>query len=238
MKQASVLFSPLKNKRAFDEVCQEIKELVLKGTIKPGEKLPSEAHLAAQFQVSRQTIREALRLLELSGFVTIMRGANGGPVVKDTLLNRINSLFLDAFRMRNISIQELTQARLGIEKMILESVIDNATESDINKLEQNLAHAKERIAGRQLATDTNLEFHRLLAKASKNQVFYIVMGSIHAVERDYLISCQSDLETSSFAVICHQDILDALKDKDLDRALSVLQKLILHLNEKLQPAKR
>ncbi|MDZ7700199.1 MAG: GntR family transcriptional regulator [Deltaproteobacteria bacterium] len=66
----------------LDKISNSIKELILNGTLKIGDRLPSEKELAQQFQVDRQTIREALRLLELSGFVTIQRGPGGGPVIR------------------------------------------------------------------------------------------------------------------------------------------------------------
>ena len=65
------IFTPLKGKRAFEEVSSQIKKLVFEGVLKPGDRLPSETELAVRFNVGRQTIREALRILELSGFITV-----------------------------------------------------------------------------------------------------------------------------------------------------------------------
>src|SRR5665647_401366 len=64
------LISPLKSKRTFEDVCDKLKELVFNGTLIPGQQLPSEHALAQLFQVGRQSIREALRVLEYSGFIT------------------------------------------------------------------------------------------------------------------------------------------------------------------------
>jgi GntR family transcriptional regulator, transcriptional repressor for pyruvate dehydrogenase complex len=61
------MFQPIKGKRTFEEVSDKIKSLVIKGILKVGDRLPSEAELARQFSVGRQSVREALRLLELSG---------------------------------------------------------------------------------------------------------------------------------------------------------------------------
>ena len=99
---ASTLFRPIKLRRAFDEISGEIKRLIFKGILKPGDRLPSESELASHFGVGRQTIREALRLLELSGFISMQKGGAGGPLVVDTILNTISNSFLDAFQMGRI----------------------------------------------------------------------------------------------------------------------------------------
>ena len=103
--------------------------------------------------MSRQTIREALRILELSGFRTIQKGGIGGPLIKDTILNTISGLFLDAFRMEKISIEELTIARLEIEKVVLNYVLVHAEESDIRSLHDNLVRARKKVETLYLKTD-------------------------------------------------------------------------------------
>ncbi len=76
--------SPYKKRRAFEEIANNIKELISKGYLKPGDRLPPETEIARQFDVGRNTIREALRILELSGFVKIQMGGKGGPLIIDT----------------------------------------------------------------------------------------------------------------------------------------------------------
>ena len=66
-------------------------------------------------------------------------------MIKNTVLNRISELFLDAFRMQTISINELTEARLEIERIVLNHAMENADESDIRDLEKNVSKAREKI---------------------------------------------------------------------------------------------
>ena len=65
-------FRPARPRRAFEEIIHQIKALIEAGALKPGDKLPSERALAAEFQVSRNTLREALRTLELGGQITVI----------------------------------------------------------------------------------------------------------------------------------------------------------------------
>ena len=144
--QQEDLFTPIESKRTFEEISAKVKALIFEGTLKPGDKLPSELELARQFGVGRQSVREALRLLELSGFISVQKGFGGGPIVQDTISTRIRNLYLDAFRMEKITIDEFTTARSVIEKAIINEVIDQADESDIRCLQENIEGAKALIA--------------------------------------------------------------------------------------------
>ena len=221
------LFTPIESKRTFEEISSKVKSLIFDGTLKPGDRLPSELELAKQFGVGRQSVREALRLLELSGFVSIQKGYGGGPIVKDTISTRIRNLYLDAFRMEKITVAEFTSARLAIEKAILDEVIDKADDSDIKRIQANLAEAEELIADKKMATDENFDFHALLARASKNKVFIILEKSINAIHRNLRGRSTADYKTTRNAVKAHQEILDAIIKKDREKAIKLLDQHIL-----------
>jgi len=232
------LFSPLQKKRSFEEISNSIKALILDGVLQIGDRLPSEKDLAQQFQVGRQTIREALRLLELSGFITIQRGPGGGPVIKDTILRRIGDLFTGAFRMHNITIEELTRARLEIERVILKFVFENADKQDLKVLRENVATSEKRIADGLMGTEYNADFHSLLAKATKNEVFVIVMESIMAVHLDLLSRTGADLETSREVVRGHALLLDAIEAGDREEAYRLLEDHVVEVKERLNATSR
>ena len=221
------LFTPIESKRTFEEISSKVKNLIFDGTLKPGDRLPSEQELAKQFGVGRQSVREALRLLELSGFVSIQKGYGGGPVVKDTISTQIRNLYLDAFRMEKITVEEFTTARSVIEKAILNEVIDKADERDIKRIQANIAEAQELVANKKLATDENFDFHALLARASKNKVFIILEKSINAIHRNLRSRSTADYKTTRNALKAHQNILDAIINKDREKAIRLLDKHIL-----------
>ena len=243
-----IFFTPIKSTRAFEEISFEIKRLVFQGVLKPGDRLPSETELARQFRVGRQTIREALRLLELSGIIAIQKGSNGGPVIKNRILNTISNLFLDAFQMEKISIEELTAARCEIEKVVMNHVIENIEESDIILLQENIHAARQKIKNNILAIEENIEFHILLARASKNHLFVIVVGSIVAVLRNLLSQVEQHLEgtnddmgyneriiKSRNALKYHEGILNAIIEKNEGEAISSLKQHLEEVGSRLQP---
>ena len=93
--------------------------------------------LANQFGVGRQTIREALRVLELSGMISIKKGSGGGPVIQNTILNRIQDLFIDAFLTEKIVRDDLTSARCGIELLILDHLFEKIDRTHVQELEKS-----------------------------------------------------------------------------------------------------
>ena len=234
MRANKALFTPVENKRTFEEVSAKIKTLVFEGVLKPGDKLPSEAELAQQFNVGRQTVREALRILELSGFITVQMGFGGGPIIKNTILNVISNRFLDAFLMKKITTEELTIARLETEKAMLHYVLNNADDSDIKSLQDNIIQAKEHAKANIQPFKDNIEFHKLLAKASKNQVFEIIIESIMAIVSDFFCRVTPKMEDSKRVIEKHENILERILWKDSDNAIAYLEEHILEVGSRFQ----
>jgi GntR family transcriptional regulator, transcriptional repressor for pyruvate dehydrogenase complex len=226
------IFSPIKTKRAFDEISHEIKRLIFKGILKPGDRLPSETELAARFSVGRQTIREALRLLELSGFIGMQKGGAGGPLVVDTILNSITNSFLDAFQMGKISIDEHTNARLEIEKMVFNYALNNIEQTDVKCLQENIDLARRNIEKGLQAFEINLHFHKLLARATRNHIFIVVMESITASVAHIRSLLGMDLELSGRVVEEHQAIVSAIVAGNKAEALDLLEQHLTSLGHR------
>jgi DNA-binding FadR family transcriptional regulator len=228
------IFTPVQSRRAFEEVSSKIKTLIFEGALKPGDKLPSETELATQFSVGRQTVREALRILELSGFITVQKGYGGGPIVQDTILSQISNLFSDAFQMEKITLEQITTARISIERAILAHAIENADLRDLRALEDNLARAQKKADQNMMCIEENIEFHKLLAEAAKNPVFVIVAESVLAIMRALTSQLPPDPETCKKAIINHKGIFQGIRNKDMDEAVRSLERDFLDLQSRLQ----
>jgi len=230
LKKTSIIFAPLQTKRAFEEISAEIKRMIFSGVLNPGDILPSEIHLASQFGVSRQTVREALRRLELSGFIVVQKGASGGPVVVDTILNSINDLFLDAFQAKKVTTEELTKARLDIEKVVLKNIFKEKDKAEIALIKQFLEETKKKLERSIDAFEDNARFHKMLAKATKNCVFVILMESLMTVVAHFHSVLKIDMATIKSANKAHLRIIDAIEKGDEQLALDELEMDILHVD--------
>jgi GntR family transcriptional repressor for pyruvate dehydrogenase complex len=226
------LIEPVKNKRTFEEVSEKLKELIFSGTLKPGQQLPSEPALAQLFHVGRQSVREALRVLELSGFITVRPGVKGGAMIQSTMLSKLSSLFSETIRLHKVSPEDCMAARRAIETSLLDLVFENATNEDIEALRSNIMAARKKLHADRPAYEENIDFHRLLAKASKNYTFTIVMESILSVFCE-LKSRQAavQLQESRRIIDLHEGITDALATKQRSTAAELLREDLLTAEE-------
>jgi GntR family transcriptional regulator, transcriptional repressor for pyruvate dehydrogenase complex len=219
------LIEPVRNKRTFEEVSDKLKELIFDGTLKPGQQLPSEHTLARLFQVGRQSVREGLRCLELSGFITTRAGVKGGAVITGTMPSKMTGLFLDTFKFHKISLEDCITARKAIETSVLNAVLKNADEADIKGLRDNLVKAKKKLRANDHAYEENIDFHRILARASKNYTFSIVMESIMAVFADFKSRAVAvKPEQSRMIIEGHEAIVGAIAAKKKKLAIELLEK--------------
>jgi GntR family transcriptional regulator, transcriptional repressor for pyruvate dehydrogenase complex len=219
------LIGPVKNKRTFEEVSERIKELIFNGTLRPGEQLPSEVSLAQLFHVGRQSVREALRVLEISGFITIRPGVKGGALIEETMLSKLSGLFLETLKLNRISLEDCITARKAIEITVLDFVFENAGTEDITALRNNIVLTREKLRSSRSALEEHLDFHRLLAKASRNYTFSVVVEIVLAVFSDFTSSHGLlNLKESRQVADLHEGIIDALEARNKAEAAQLLMK--------------
>ena len=168
MATKSELIRPLSTRRAFDEVSDQIRALIYSGALTPGDKLPSEHELASQFNAGRMVIREALRGLEEAGLIVIKQGRTGGAFVNTVNAEAITRSISDLVRLGDVSRKRLTEARRGIERVVLELALRYMTPAHLAQLEANVAEAEALILAGENPLDANAAFHVLLAKATDN----------------------------------------------------------------------
>ena len=233
-KKSSVIFAPLKPRRAFEEISTEIKRMIFLGTLGPGEALPSETQLAGQFGVSRHTVREALRRLELAGFIVVQKGASGGPVVVDTILTSISDLFLDAFQLKRMTTHDLTKARLDIERVVLNNVFQRDDKEAIASIREALGETRRKLELGMRVFEDNMEFHKLLARATGNYVYVIVVESLMTVVAHFHSILRIGRRTIRSGYEFHQRILDAIEKGDYSTAQAELEKDILEVDQTYQ----
>ena len=167
------MFSEYVPRRASDDIADQIKKAILAGKFHKGDRLPSERSLATQFNVSRMTVREALRLLEAKGLVYIKKGSTGGAFLQAAFHEQIASIVIDRLQLDGITINHVIETRVVLERGVVRYVIENADDRDIALLQKNLEKQsgirdKDRISVEQSKKHVSiiLEFHKLLAEAT------------------------------------------------------------------------
>ncbi|SFK23683.1 FadR/GntR family transcriptional regulator [Celeribacter neptunius] len=128
-------FKPVQSHRTFEVVCEQVRERLLRGDLKPGDKLPPERELASQLGVSRNVVREALRSLEIAGVVALKKGVKGGAFVQEGAASRITQALSDLITLNAISLKDLFEARIMILEMVVDHVFKTTNAPDLSRLE-------------------------------------------------------------------------------------------------------
>ncbi len=219
------LFIPLKPQRLSEEVYRQLKEAILGGHYKPGDRLPSEKSFCETFGVGRPVVREALRFLENSGLISVRPGAGGGAFVQKIDSATLAGMFEGIVKMDNVSLEELTEARLALEMGALPLVLKRISKKDIEGLEQNLREVRESL-DRGLRGKRNLGFHVLLLKASGNQLLSKIAEALMGLMSSVLEEYEYSAERSREVLITHEHLIELLKKKEYAKAQHLLEEHI------------
>ncbi len=210
--------------RAFQPIVQQIRDDIIRGRRKPGDRLPPEQVLAEQFRVSRTGVREAVRVLESQGLIRVRHGYAGGVFVADAGLTSVLGALETSLQLGNLEVNEVYETRVLFEPAIARLVVDRGTSAIISRLHENVERAEAMLDAGSDIFVANLEFHAILAQAAGNRVFALIMQAVlELLERlDSLVPTNRGVSRN--AVHDHSHLLDAIRAKDADRAEQLMVK--------------
>jgi len=221
------IFKPLPSKRVFEEISDQIKDLIHSGVFKPGDKLPPERDLSRQFNVGRMAVREALRVLEDSGFIYIKQGSNGGSFIKEPEPTSVSKSLTTFAQLSNITLEQLTEAKLAVELAIIESVIQKITDKDLTELGQSIEEAKRALSNGAIPLSYNMDFHLALARATGNPLFESFLTAIMNLLIGFLGKGKPEEENITEHIKSHETLYRAIARKDVNKAKQLTKKHVL-----------
>ena len=222
---------PVKGEKISELILQQIRDAILTGAVKPGDRLPSERELVNRFQVSRISVREALKSLETSGLLTIKPGS--GVFVAEVNSKPISRSLSSMLRIQGASFNELTEARIVFEPSIARLASEKIAPEEFLKIEQNIEKALANINSNSPAFAPNIEFHSIVAEATHNPVITLTMKTFFDVLKE--MAPEAILErigtTSLRAVIHHKKILKGLQEKNPEKVYQMMREHILEIQK-------
>ncbi|HME45890.1 MAG TPA: FadR/GntR family transcriptional regulator [Syntrophorhabdales bacterium] len=230
-------FKPIKPYRVSGGVAEQLKEAIILGQYKPGDKLPGERDLAAQFSVSRLSIREACRKLENSGFVRIRQGIGGGTFVTELDFDHLLGTFLDLFMSDKISIPALHQVRVLVETEVARLAALHITPTYAKRLQEALD--AEELPMRSHADHINRKstMHYILAEMCGNPLLEVLVKFIMTSTARVLEALQPDAELMH-PVGTHQPIVEAVLSGNPRAAAAAMKTHGLTFGKKLVEMER
>jgi DNA-binding FadR family transcriptional regulator len=221
------MFLPAEKKdKISDRVIDQIRDGILRGKFKAGEFLGSEKDLLADFGVSKASIREALRVLEVMGLVEIKTGASGGIYVaevdeKATIYNIINIL-----HHKSPSPKEITMIRYILEPIVARIAAEKINQKDIDKLKNIITG---RIGFPKARHPSEIGFHRYLPRVTQSPLLITIMDFVDTILNN--LKSKLNLETEFFEQIrqMHLKILGCLIQRDGEGAAKAIAHDVLEV---------
>jgi GntR family transcriptional regulator, transcriptional repressor for pyruvate dehydrogenase complex len=217
-----------------DQVVERIKQMIMDGVLKIGERLPTELQLAEMFGVSRVPVREALRTLRQAGFLETKHGVGTfvSVVTPDILGNEFGKFMF----FQEQSIIEVLQLRRLVEVEAVRLTATLATEKEIERILQFERIARGEIVKLRNNQDNafysaDLKFHVAIAEASHNEVFGKLINSIHETLHIHQFLSLKETPQQDEVINYHKDICEAIADRNPERAAAMMEKHITRIEE-------
>jgi GntR family transcriptional repressor for pyruvate dehydrogenase complex len=202
----------IRKRKVYEQIAQQIQRLICDGFLKPGDKLPPERELAELFHVSRGSLRDAVRALEVTGLVEPRQGE--GTVVRapsaDSLINPLTTVLL----RQRVFVSELLEFRAMIEPVLARRAAKHASAKDVERLGEILRRQQEKVDRGELAVEEDSEFHNTIAMAAKNSVVLKVLDvfmDLLRESREESLQVEGRLQKSLEG---HRQILHAIQRRD------------------------
>ena len=207
--RSSVRFDTIKQPKAAQRVAERVRSAIRAGELRDGDRLPPERQLIEQFGYSRAIVREALRMLEDEGLITLHAGRNGGAIIRHPGAERLMNAFDMLLRLQQTSQEDFYEARRLLEPLLIRLAIERATDEDIAALRSCLEPPTES------SSQHTRRFHRTLSEAAHNNVLAVIINLVMEL-------CLRRTRTGEFEpthlVEVHAAIIDAIEARDVETA--------------------
>jgi GntR family transcriptional repressor for pyruvate dehydrogenase complex len=228
------MFKTARVNRISQNIVEQIRETIISGRLKPGDRLPSEKDLAAEFGVSKASLREALRAIEALGMLEVKQGMGGGAFVTKVDLETARNNMFNYIFFQNPSIGEFTQLRTFIEPPVAEIAARKCSQADLDYLEDNLNRTRELMDSGPFYYELDTKFHHKIAEISGNRLICFVIDSLKNAIVQIKLELDLDRDFSIQVYKAHMRLFDAIRKRDPKQAHEEMRRHILEVDERMR----
>lgn len=229
MAPPEVSFTAVRKTRVFQDVAHQIQRLIVDGALKPGDKLPPERELAERFAVSRGSVRDAIRTLELVGLVVPRQGE--GTVVADLSSEALAMPIASVLLRKRELIGELLDTRKMLEPPLAARAAAHASAEEIANLEDILRRQREKVLRGEPAIEEDTEFHYAIALAARNGVVRKVLDVLMDLLRETRSRSLQLQGRPQRSLAGHRRVLEAIKRHDAEAADRAVRRHLQEIEE-------
>jgi GntR family transcriptional repressor for pyruvate dehydrogenase complex len=218
------VFTQVKNTKVYEQIIEQFKSMISEGTLKKGDKLPSERDLVEQLGVSRAAIREALSALQIIGLVEARQGE--GNFIKENFEESLVDPYLLIFMLNGSNKEQILELRRMIEIETVALAAMKITEEEIAELEQCLASLTE-AEDEASKVKWDKKFHYNIAKASKNILIINMMNAVSSLMDSFISDARGSIlmisENRDVLMKQHEAILEGIKKHNQSAASEAMR---------------
>lgn len=220
-------------KKSYTKVIDHIKKQIINGDLSIGGKLPSERELSDVLGVSRNSVREAIRMLDFMGIISSQQGA-GNYLTGNFENNLVESMSM-MFMLNQITYQQISQLRRALELEALMIAIDTVTEEEIKELENIISQLENKTEEYNVILDKQLHYN--IAAASRNTLIINILKALSEVMDKFIADLRKEILSSDVSRVnlhdAHNGIVKSLIIKDKTLAFSAINKHFDLIDEEL-----
>lgn len=236
----AIKFEPLVTESLAKQIAENIREAIVRGSLKVDERLPTEEELAARFEVSRPTIREALKRLAAQHLIRSRRGPTGGTFVNrpsqdEVRLNLTNTITL-LVGMGEFNLSDIAETRQGLEALCCRLAAVRRTDDQLAMMAAELDIQRDPALSDVDFCASDVRFHRILANATDNALLKFIMLSVIDALQPVANMIVYQFRERQRLISQHESILSALQARDAESAIAALNEQITDLSEKYAQA--
>jgi DNA-binding FadR family transcriptional regulator len=210
---------PVRRRKLYEEIVEQIERLMLEGRLTPGDQLPSERELMSRFQVGRTAVREALFALNRMGLVSLQNGERA-MVTLPTPRILLNELSGSVRHMLSAAdgVRNFQHARALFETALVRDAAANASDEDIARLEAALERNRESLGDAEAFIASDVAFHYVLAEMPRNPIFTALHAAIAEWLQEQRATSVHEHGSPDAAFSAHRRIFLAVQARDVDEA--------------------
>jgi GntR family transcriptional repressor for pyruvate dehydrogenase complex len=239
-KKPSTIFKVARKSTITQKIIDQIRTAILEGRLKPGDKLPSEKDMVEQFQVSKQTLRESLRALEHMGLIDVRNGIGGGAFVVEVDIEVIKGSLANFLYFKDLTIENLSELRKLIEPYAAKVAAQTISKKELKNLKKLNDTARENL-NQDNITDVSrdeINFHRFIAEQTQNPLMILILDFIESLLEDFKNVLKPDTQFISSVLDSHEQIYQAISDKDPEKAAEEMLKHVTDVESHLIKLKK
>jgi GntR family transcriptional repressor for pyruvate dehydrogenase complex len=222
-------FTPVVTTRTFETAIDRIIEGIERAHLRPGDRLPKEADLADQLQISKATLRQALRVLERAGTIEVRRGAGGGVFLVSDLVP--TEAVMGEVAIEEGAVVDVLTARRLIEGAVTEVAVGAATGQDWKDIERSIELLRQHVGDLRMAIRADVAFHRAVVRACRNRALERAMGGLARelipIREAYIGGADSHPQILAI----HERQLEAMQSRNLTELANVMDEHFRMLEE-------